>query len=377
MARIQSIVLIELYGSPTLTQDLAQFDSDYGLAAPPSMQEVAPYGSVAFDSTNADQVAWAEETTLDVEWAHAMAPSANLIVLTSPVSETQGLQGLPEFLQLEQYALNNHLGQIISQSWGTAENTLCDTTSCQDIVQQFNNFYQLAAQNNITLFAAAGNSGTLNTDTNNNPYAFPTVDFPASSPWVTAVGGTSLRTDIKGHYQSETVWNDGVGSASGGGVSQFFPLPSYQQHLPVAELAILNGHRGLPDVAYNGDPSTSVPVYMSFLPASPSGIAQSGYYLFGGTSEGSPQWAGMIADANQWAGRPLGFINPTLYQIGCNASLAPSVFHDITSGDNSQGALPGYSAVAGWDPASGWGSPIAAGLFKNLLTPPATPCPAS
>ena len=120
----QTIVIIDSFGSPTLASDLATFDADYGLPAPPSLSVLAPLGSLPFDPTNDDMVGWAVETTLDVEWAHAMAPGASIVVLTSPVSETQGVQGMPQFLALEQYALDHHLGQIISQSWGTTENTL-------------------------------------------------------------------------------------------------------------------------------------------------------------------------------------------------------------------------------------------------------------
>src|ERR1700733_11393576 len=120
----QTIVIIESYGSPTIEADLKVFDAAYNLPDPPSFQVLAPLRTVTFDPTDGDQVAWAFETSLDVEWAHAMAPGASIVVLTSPVDETQGIQGLPEFLKLERYALDHHLGQIISQSWGTAENTL-------------------------------------------------------------------------------------------------------------------------------------------------------------------------------------------------------------------------------------------------------------
>ena len=131
--------------------------------------------------------------------------------------------------------------------------------------------------------------------------------------------------------------------------------------LPHADQQLLNGHRGIPDIAYNADPQTSIPVFIGFLPAS-----KQGYYLFGGTSEGSPQWAGLIADANQYAGHPLGFLNPLLYQLGSSNDEASEVFHDITSGNNAQPPIPGYDATAGWDAVSGWGSPIAEPLIQHL-----------
>src|SRR5208282_6742149 len=105
--------IIDSFGSPTIEQDLSTFDAGYGLPDPPSFTVLAPLGSVTFDPTNSDQVGWAFETTLDVEWAHAMAPNANIVLLTSPVSQNEGVQGMPEFLFLEQYALNGHLGKII------------------------------------------------------------------------------------------------------------------------------------------------------------------------------------------------------------------------------------------------------------------------
>lgn len=112
----QTIIIIVSFGSPTIAADLHTFDTDNDLPDPPSFTVLAPLGTVPFDPTNADQVGWAFETTLDVEWAHAMAPGANIVLLTSPVSQREGVEGMPEFLQLEQLALRYGLGQVISQS---------------------------------------------------------------------------------------------------------------------------------------------------------------------------------------------------------------------------------------------------------------------
>jgi subtilase family serine protease len=362
----QTIVIIDSYGSPTLVSDLKTFDAGYHLPNPPSIKQLAPLGSVPFDPTNGDQVGWAEETSLDVQWSHALAPDAKIIVLTSPVSETEGVQGMPQFLALEKYALDHHLGNIISQSWATTENTLFDKSS-EFVLDKFETFYKQAAKAHISIFASAGDSGTANVDVAGNIYPFPTVGFPASSPYVTAVGGTSLYADTKGNYQSETVWNDlatqGIDeSATGGGVSQFFKEPDYQKDtLPASTQKELKGHRGLPDISYNADPYTSVPVYLGFL-----GAASNAFYLFGGTSEGSPQWAGITADANQFAHRALGFLNPALYRIGSQRFAAKVAYHDITVGNNATDKLPGYSATPGWDAATGWGTPKAAGLAVEL-----------
>jgi subtilase family serine protease len=119
----QTIVIIDSYGSPTIASDLHTFDAAYGLPDPPSFQVIAPLGTVPFDSTDPVQLGWAGETTLDVEWAHAIAPGANIVLLTSPVAETQGVPGMPQFLELEQYALDHKLGKIISQSWGRQKMT--------------------------------------------------------------------------------------------------------------------------------------------------------------------------------------------------------------------------------------------------------------
>jgi len=362
----QTIVIIDSYGSPTLVKDLKTFDAGYGLPDPPSIKQLAPLGSVPFNPNSGEQLGWAEETSLDVQWSHALAPDANIIVLTSPVSETQGVQGMPEFLALEKYALEHHLGQIISQSWATTENTLFGKSS-EFVLDKFETFYKQAAKAHVSIFASAGDSGTANPDVAGNIYPFPTVGYPASSPYVTAVGGTSLYADTKGNYQSERVWNDlatqGADfSATGGGVSQFFKEPDYQKDtLPGSTQKVLKDHRGLPDISYNADPYTSVPVYLGFL-----GGANNAFYLFGGTSEGAPQWAGITADANQFAHHALGFLNPALYRIGKNSYEAKESFHDITVGNNGTDKMIGYPATPGWDASTGWGTPKVAELVEEL-----------
>jgi subtilase family serine protease len=354
----ETIIIVVSFGSPTIPEDLQTFDADYGLPDPPSFTQLAPLGTVPFDPSNIDQVGWAFETTLDVEWAHAMAPSASIVLLTSPVSENEGVQGMPEFLFLERYALNLQLGKIISQSWGATENTLF-TSAGQQVFEDFESFYQDAAQQNVTVLASAGDSGSANQEIDGTTYyPFPTVIFPASSPLVTAVGGTSLHADTSGNYQSETVWNNSLG-AGGGGVSQQFTEPLYQKLLPNSVQKALGNYRGIPDVAYNADPNTAILVYAGFLPGA------AGYYFIGGTSEGSPQWAGIIADANQLAGHPLGFLNVKLYPLAALVGQS-QFFHDITIGNNSFMGVPGYGATIGWDLASGWGTPNLGKLVWEL-----------
>jgi len=360
----QSIVIIDSFGSPTIQQDLQTFDAGYGLPDPPSFQVLAPLGNVPFDPNNGDMVGWAEETTLDVEWAHAMAPGAKIVLLVSPVSETEGVQGMPEFLALEKYALDNHLGKIISQSWGATENTLFDPAGKQ-VFKDFEKFYARARREHVTVFASSGDFGSANVGLDGSTfYTFPTVIYPASSPLVTAVGGTSLYADTNGNYQSETVWNVPGRYATGGGISQYFEEPDYQQStLPKSDQALLNEHRGIPDVALNANPRTSILVYIS-IPGLPAG-----YYRIGGTSEGSPQWAGIIADVNQMAGRPMGFLNAKLYHLG-KSGLLYQGFRDVTVGDNSLFGVPGYNATPGWDLATGWGTPNLANFMHEMADMP-------
>jgi subtilase family serine protease len=206
------------------------------------------------------------------------------------------------------------------------------------------------------VLASTGDFGSANPELNGTTfYPFPTVGFPASSPLVTAVGGTSLYATTRGVYERETVWNHN-GGASGGGISQHFGEPAYQRVLPASDQKLLNGHRGIPDVSWNADPSTSILVRASFFGLTP------GYYAIGGTSEGSPDWAGLVADLDQLAGHPVGLLNPYLYALGA----AGIGFHDVTVGNNAANGVPGYSATPGWDAATGWGTPDVGQLLADI-----------
>ena len=351
--RGQTIVIVDSYGSPTITKDLATFDAGYGLPAPPSFRILAPLGTVPYNPAKyPDQPSWAAETTLDVEWAHAMAPRASIVLMTSPVDETEGVQGLPQFNALENFALNHHLGQVISQSWAATENSLF-TKAGKRVFRSFEATYARAARMGVTVLSSTGDTGTANTGVNGKIFPFPTVNFPASSPLVTAVGGTSLTADTHGNYQSETAWNSD-GGATGGGISQFFREPFYQRFLPASAQKLLGNHRGLPDVSWNADPSTPILIYLSFL--------KPGFYAIGGTSEGSPSWAGLVADVDQLAHHPVGLLNPFLYALG----KAGVGFHDVTAGNNGLDGIPGYKAGPGWDAATGWGSPDVGALVRDI-----------
>jgi subtilase family serine protease len=372
----ETIAIINSFGSPTALDDLKKFDKDYGLPDPPSFEQIAPIGSVPFDRTNIPQIQAAMETSMDVQWSHAMAPDADIVVLTSPVDQFNGVTGLPEFLQLDEYAINHHY-RIISQSWAASEHSLF-TPEGKKVLNDFNNFYKQAVEEeDATFFSASGDNGSVGGDENGKPYSFPDVSFPASSPWATAVGGTTLSTDADGNYQSEKVWKHGSttstvlpASASGGGISQYFDIPDYQKaNLPQSVLETLKGHRGVPDVSAVADSDTGVPIYMGFLDGVQD-LSGNGYYnMGGGTSLSTPLWAGFLADASQYAGHPISHLNNKLYQLGQDKETYARVFHDITVGDNvAWSSVPGYEATEGWDLTTGWGTPIADKLFAYLAS---------
>ncbi len=346
----QTIVIIVPFGSPTIASDLHNFDLSYSLPDPPSFKIITPLGTKPYKPT-AGRVNWATETTLDVSWSHAMAPGANIILLTCPSAR------FTQLLYLVEYAVERHLGNVISQSWAGTENTFFNPYGSR-LLQTFDQAYQQAAQEDITVFAASGDTGVANPNNQGNNYPFPTVNFPASDPYVTTIGGTSLMADTHGNYQSEVAWNNKYG-ASGGGVSQHFKEPQWQQGLNSNDQHILNGYRGLPDIAYNADPGMAILYYSSF------GGQPTGYQTIGGTSEGPPQWSGITAVADQYAGEPLGFLNPSLYELGIEGEQG--VYHDITSGNNSFDKIKGYSCTQGWDPVTGWGSPQSANLISELI----------
>ena len=352
----QTVVLIESFGSPTAQRDINIFDQRFGLP-PVSLQIIAPLGTVPFDPNNRDMVGWAGETELDTQVVHALAPGANIVILTSPVSETEGTIGLPEFLKLEQYAVQRHLGNIVSQSWGASEATLADSAG-QQVIHQFASFYQQATtQGGITFIASSGDSGAIDyTDIAATQYATTrTVGFPADVPWVTVAGGTMLYKN--GNTFDEVAWPE-----SGGGVSKFFSEPDFQKNLPASDQSLLAGYRGIPDVAADaagvGSGDTGLAVYLN-----------GEWTMSSGTSTASPIWAANVAIADEMAGHPLGFINPGLYKLAQSPSYAQD-FRDVTQGDNSccpPNPVQGFSAGSGWDAVTGLGAPQAARLLPDLI----------
>ncbi len=268
--RGKTIVIVDAFGSPTIQNDLATFDQDYGLPAPPSLRIIQPAGPVPpFDPTNSDMVGWAEETSLDVEYSHAMAPGANILLVETPVSETEGTVGFPQIVKAENFVINHNLGDVISQSFGATEETF---PSAQSIFA-LRGAYLNAAAHDVTVLGASGDGGAtdLTSDTTDY-YPFRVNSWPSSDPLVTSVGGTQLHLDANGFRTApDNVWNDQAlfqsPAAGGGGVSAVFSRPFYQNGVA----GIVGRSRGTPDVSMSAAVDGGANVYWSFAGAGPPG----------------------------------------------------------------------------------------------------------
>jgi subtilase family serine protease len=345
----QTIVIVDAFGSPFAESDVKLFDQVFGLPDPPSFQVITMPGTPPFDPNNSDVVGWSGEIALDTQWAHAIAPGANIVLIAAKSDNDQDL------IDAVNYAIDHKLGNAISMSFGESELFLTDAPG-QAIVRDWSAAFKRARHQRITLLVSSGDQGV---DTQGLPTA--SVSWPASSPLVTSVGGTNLffgtttNADPNGTYQSEVVWNDGFG-AGGGGVSAFIRQPEYQrENVPGSIRQALKGFRGVPDVAYDGGVVGGVITAWS-VPFGPGA-----FFIFGGTSAGAPQWAGIVADLDQARGRPIGFMNPRIYELGHDGFLK-NLSHDITVGNNSFGGIVGFSAAPGFDLATGWGTPSLAKL---------------
>ncbi len=369
-----TIVIVDSFGSPTIRNDLSVFDKTFGLPAPPKFSIIAPAGRVpAYDPGNSDMVGWAGETTLDVEYAHVVAPGASIVLVETPVSETEGVHGFPQIVTAERYVLKHHLGDVISQSFSATEETFPDAAS----VDALRSAYVQADKDKVTVLAASGDSGAADLRLNQTTYyLFPVTSWPDSDPLVTAVGGTQLHFNAQGDPTPPTVWNDtynkaanefsdgNVGPnplASGGGLSIFFSRPSYQSSVK----GIVGDRRGVPDISMSAACDGSVDTYGTF------GGQAAGWIPTCGTSEATPLFAGIVALADQMAGHPLGLINPALYTLA--AEGAPGIV-SVTSGDNtvsftqsgSKHTVRGFVARKGYDLDTGVGTVNAAFFVPEL-----------
>jgi subtilase family serine protease len=355
----QTIIDLTSFDSPTLQQDVEVFDQTFNLP-PANVQVISPLHKPQADPDN-NKAAWAIGSIQDVEILHAIAPGAKIILLESPVAETEGTFGLPEFRKLLQYAITHQLGNIVSLRWDASELTLQNTQGQQELGLWNDLFQQGTTQDHITYFASSGSNGAADVGADGqNMATVRTVGFPGDSPWVTSVGGTSLTVTSAGLTLFEKAWSDaGDGNSSGGGFSHIYPMSSYQKLLPLATQQQFNNQRGIPDVSADEDPNTGLAIY-----------ATGHWYLAGGNSA-TPIWAGIQAIANQMAGRPLGFINPGLYKLAAGTTYQQD-FYDVTEGNNDylsngQTVVQGYSAAPGWDPVTGLGTPNARKLIPDLI----------
>ena len=359
----QTIVIVDSFGSPTIRNDLQMFDRQWGFPNPPRL-DVYKFGNVpAFDKNNAAMVGWAEETTLDVEYAHAIAPGATIVLAETPVAETEGVTGFPQMMAAEKYLIDHGIGDVISQSFGATEDTF-PNFSQHNYTSLANLRYAFAdaASHHVTVLGAAGDSGATDDKIDGATlYPYRVDSWPSTDPLVTSVGGTQLVLAQDGNrVQPDQVWNDGYG-AGGGGVSGVFGRPAFQNGVA----NVVGGRRGTPDIAMSSAVNGGCWVYESFEPSG------AGWEVFGGTSEATPMFAGIVALAGQVAHHRLGNINPALYRLGAlsqaNTGQAKNTgIVDVTTGNNSFGNVKGHTAGPGYDLASGWGT-INAATFVPAL----------
>jgi kumamolisin len=311
---------------------LTTYFNNLKISPEPTVIAVAVDG--ATNSPTGDTSGPDTEVGLDIEVCGAVAPGARIAVYFAPNTDAG-------FLDAINQAVNDTVNKpsVISISWGGPESSWTAQS-----LQSYNSALQAAAAMGVSICVASGDNGSDDGVGDGQDH----VDFPASSPYALACGGTSLQLSGSS-ISSEVVWNDGAsGGATGGGVSGTFPLPSYQANAGVPAGTNPSGFkgRGVPDVSGDADPATGYNV-----------TVDGSSFAVGGTSAVAPLWAGLIALLNQSLGKPVGFLNPVLYQTGENAGA----FRDITSGNNGD-----FSAGPGWDACTGWGSPEGANLLKTL-----------
>ncbi|WP_010587039.1 fibronectin type III domain-containing protein [Schlesneria paludicola] len=319
----QTIAIVDAYHSPTMLADLQAFDRAFGLADPPSLTIVSQTGSTTGLPQTDPTKGWELEAALDVEWAHALAPAAKIVLveansasyadLLAAVHTAAGMPGV----------------SVVSMSWGGGE---FSSEASYDSV-----FTTPAGHQGVTFVASTGDNGAPG-------------GFPAYSRNVIAVGGTTLTLGSSAAYISESGW-----SGSGGGVSQYESQPTYQNGIVTQTTT----KRSAPDVSFDADPNTGVAVYSSFSNGSSSPWAQ-----VGGTSFSAPSWGAIVAIVDQARSQSglssLDGATQTLPMLYNLSKTTPSAFHDVTSGSN------GYTAGAGYDLVTGLGSPVVNVLVNAL-----------
>jgi subtilase family serine protease len=346
----QTIVIVEAYGSPFLDGDLAAFDAQFGLPAP-DLTTVQQQTVLAPPPDGDSPLNWALETSLDVEYAHALAPGAKLVLAVAANGDASNL------VQVEKEVLPQYPTAIVSMSFGGDEVGPFSDPAAEDA---FDRLFATQILHGGTVIASSGDAGASNGN------ATVTASYPASSPFVLAVGGTEGDPYPgglwnNGRYGGEQVWNEvipGVGAgATGGAPSAIYPVLPWQLGL------VPTLQRAEPDVAF--DAANNGGVVIAF---------HGRFGVIGGTSVGSPSWAAIVALANELRGRqgkpPLGLATPQIYLLARDHAAYRRDFHDITTGANDLGngqfGFPGFSAGPGYDFPTGLGTPDVARLVKDL-----------
>jgi subtilase family serine protease len=403
----RTIAIIDSFGYPTVGSDLANFSRQFGLPVPCGETGVAcTPGTPSFTwvdfgnhqikappdrsrgTGQEDSSAWALEVALDVQWTHAFAPKANILLVTTPTAETLGVQGFPQFMEAISYVSKNHLADVISNSYGSGEAAFHSGTAA---LMNLRKSLQDARDNGVTVLASSGDGGTTNSmkepvkNPRNIPY--PSVGWPASDPLVTGVGGTYLCTDAETGTHTDSAHPGGLCPSfpgarevawtnSGGGFSEVFGRPDYQNPATApAGSTPYQAMRGVPDIGLQASSRTGVLIYdTSPEDAGGSNVGNPGWYIIGGTSASCPMWAGLVADAAQLAGHRLGLINDDLYALAATPAGYAANFRDIATGNVNQTdpSIPGYPAGPGWDPVTGLGTPRADVLVPALAAHAAT-----
>src|SRR3989441_2911192 len=315
----QTIAIVDPYDDPNIESDLATFSAQYGL--PPCTTANGCFTKATPQGLPNSDTVWALEESLDVEWAHAMAPGAKIILVEAQDSL------LGSLLSAVDYAASQPNVNQVSMSWVANEFP----------GESFSDYHFNVAD--VSFIASSGDSGTG-------------VAYPAASPYVVSVGGTTLNVDGSGNVQSETAW-----SGSGGGVSSQESAPSYQSDFNS------NSGRGVPDVSYDGDPNTGVSIYDSFG-------STEGWNQVGGTSVGAPQWAAITAIVNSGGGQlsSASFGTNTAFYNAATGPAYSANYRDITSGSNGNcGTI--CNAGPNYDFVTGVGSPLTNNLIPYLQPP--------
>jgi subtilase family serine protease len=354
----QTIVIVDAYGSKTIQSDLDAFDAHFNV--PNTTVQIINGPSTGATDGSGDVEDWGVETSLDVEYAHAMAPGAHIVLAVAYSDDDDDINAA------EATVLPRFPGAIVSQSFGGDETD--PTATAPDARAHL--IYLGATILHDTILASAGDYGATDCfpgNSNCDPNT-PVASFPASDPLVTAVGGTQGNPYDSGLYQNggyggEAVWNEpDYDAATGGAPSVLFPSPSFQQSVTHSKQRIV------PDVSYNAAIQGGVEVVFTSTEDNVRHV-----YLVGGTSCGSPQWASIFALANQARAQkhegPLGYANDNLYNIAKNKKQYQRDFHDITVGDNKlDETQAGFSASTGYDDATGLGTPNVSNLVDDLAS---------